>query len=165
MPRAGFSWQPGSSTAVRGGYGLYYDSLGPNRISVNQLGYSRVTSLVPSLDNGQTFIATLANPFPPGGAISPNPGITIVEHNIRNSASHQWNFTLERELVANFGMRVSYVGNHTTHLPFYNYNVNLPAQQLGLLGQALRRAQELFRSAAGLARSLCHAMFAETGPA
>ena len=39
---------------------------GPNRISANQTGYSRSTALTPSLDNGQTFVATLANPFPNG---------------------------------------------------------------------------------------------------
>src|SRR5690606_14598142 len=66
MPRVGFSWQPHERTAVRGGYGLYYDSLGPNRMTVNQTGYSRVTPLVASLDNGQSFIATLENPFPSG---------------------------------------------------------------------------------------------------
>ena len=48
------------ATSVRGGYGMYYDVLGPNRISVNQMGYSRDTALTPSLDNGQTFIATLS---------------------------------------------------------------------------------------------------------
>ncbi|MGH9310910.1 MAG: carboxypeptidase regulatory-like domain-containing protein, partial [Vicinamibacterales bacterium] len=66
MPRAGFSWQPEPKTAVRGGYGLFYDVLGPNRITVNQTGYSRTTALVSSLDNGQTFVATLADPFPNG---------------------------------------------------------------------------------------------------
>ena len=45
MPRAGFSWQPQQKTAVRGGYGLFYDVLGPNRISANQTGYSRSTAL------------------------------------------------------------------------------------------------------------------------
>src|SRR6185436_8845193 len=61
MPRAGFSWQPQQKTAVRGGYGLFYDVLGPNRISANQTGYSRSTAPTASLDNGQTFIATLAD--------------------------------------------------------------------------------------------------------
>ena len=66
MPRAGFSWQPEPKSAVRGGYGLFYDVLGPNRINANQTGYSRTTALTPSLDNGQTFVATLENPFPNG---------------------------------------------------------------------------------------------------
>jgi hypothetical protein len=28
------------------------------------------------------------------------------------------------------GMRVSYVGNHSTHLPWYNYPVNLSKEQI-----------------------------------
>ena len=47
-------------------YGLFFDMLGTNRITVNQVGYSRDTTLTPSLDNGLTYIATLANPFPSG---------------------------------------------------------------------------------------------------
>ena len=66
MPRAGFAWLVTPKTSVRGGYGLFYDVLGTNRITVNQAGYSRDTALTPSLDNGQTFRATLANPFPDG---------------------------------------------------------------------------------------------------
>ena len=64
MPRAGFAWLATPKTSVRGGYGMFYDVLGTNRITVNQIGYSRDTTLTPSLDNGQTFIATLAESVP-----------------------------------------------------------------------------------------------------
>ena len=66
MLRAGFAWLMSPKTSMRGGYGLFYDVLGTNRITVNQVGYSRDTALTPSLDNGQTFRATLSNPFPDG---------------------------------------------------------------------------------------------------
>jgi hypothetical protein len=66
MPRAGFAWLATERTSIRGGYGMFYDVLGTNRFTVNQVGYSRDTALTPSLNNGVTFIATLANPFPNG---------------------------------------------------------------------------------------------------
>ena len=66
MPRAGFAWLLTPITSIRGGYGMFYDVLGTNRITVNQVGYSRDTPLTPSNDNGQTFRATLTNPFPDG---------------------------------------------------------------------------------------------------
>src|SRR5213078_3199010 len=81
---------------------------------------------------GRTPTLTLARPFPGAGAISANPNITIVEQKIRNSESNQWILTVERQLPGNLGVRLSYVGNRTSHLPFYNYNINLPeVQQLG----------------------------------
>ena len=53
---------------------------GIDRTAVNQGGFSQTTNLTPSLDNGLTFRATLANPFPdgfqvPSGASS---GLTTV---------------------------------------------------------------------------------------
>lgn len=122
-PRVGFAWRPFSSnkTVLRGGFGLYHNFL-PVFIGFRQMGFSNPPFLLAETFEstpGRTPSLTLARPFPGGGSISPNPGITIVENNIRNSASYQWNFTLEREVVGNLGLRASYVGNKTTHLPFY----------------------------------------------
>jgi hypothetical protein len=128
MPRAGFSWQPVTATAVRGGYGLYYDALGPNRISVNQTGYSRVTSLVPSLDNGQTFIATLENPFPDGlldpvgsglGTMT-NAGLAVsfpYVGEVRTPRTHRWSLGVQQELPWLFVGEVTYVGGYSENLP------------------------------------------------
>ena len=128
MPRAGFSWQPRTTTAVRGGYGLYYDALGPNRISVNQTGYSRVTSLVPSLDNGQTFIATLENPFPDGlldpvgSALGPmtNAGLAVsfpYVGEVLTPRTHRWSLGVQQELPWLFVGEVTYVGGYSENLP------------------------------------------------
>lgn len=130
-PRVGFAYRPfaGNKTVIRGGFGLFHNFL-PVFIGFRQMGFSNPPFLLAETFEaaaGRTPTLSLSQPFPGGGAISPNPGITIVENNIRNAESNQWNLTLERELASNLGLRVSYVGNHTTHLPFYNYNVNLPA--------------------------------------
>jgi hypothetical protein len=53
-----------------------------------------------------------------------------VQQNIHNGLSQQWNFTLERELPSNIGLRISYVGNKTNHLPYYNDTLNVPALQV-----------------------------------
>ncbi len=146
MPRAGFSWQPRLSTAVRGGYGLYYDTLGPNRISVNQTGYSRVTTIVPSLDNGQTFIATLDNPFPEGllepegsglGAMT-NAGISVsfpYVGDVRMPYTHRWSLGVQQELPWLFMAEVTYVGGRSGDLPV-TVDVNaVPGQYFSTSGE------------------------------
>ena len=51
---------------LRGGYGMFYGFLGQRRGDVIQSGFSQNTNIIPSLDNGLTFIGTLTNPFPNG---------------------------------------------------------------------------------------------------
>jgi hypothetical protein len=128
MPRAGFSWQPESKTAVRGGYGLFYDVLGPNRISANQTGYSRVTALTPSLDNGQTFVATLENPFP-NGLLEPvgsalglmtNVGLGVnfpYYGEVATPRTHRWSLGLQRELPWLLLVEGTYVGSYSDQIP------------------------------------------------
>ncbi len=128
MPRAGFSWQPQPKTAVRGGYGLFYDVLGPNRISANQTGYSRVTALVPSLDNGRTFVATLANPFPNGLLEPVGSGLGLMTNvglgvsfpyvgEVRTPRTHRWSIGLQRELPGHFLVEGTYVGAYSSNIP------------------------------------------------
>ena len=66
MPRIGLAYTLDQKTVLRGGYGVYFGPLGIQRNDVIQSGFSTTTSLVPSLDNGLTFVATLGNPFPTG---------------------------------------------------------------------------------------------------
>ena len=66
MPRVGLTYKLDDKTVPRGGYGMYYGFLGQRRGDVFQSGFSQNTNLIPSLDNGLTFIGTLSNPFPNG---------------------------------------------------------------------------------------------------
>jgi len=123
MPRAGFAWLVTPKTSVRGGYGLFYDMLGTNRITVNQTGFSRDTTLNPSLDNGQTFIATLANPFP-GGLLEPvGSGLGLMTNvgqgisfpyvgTVRNPRTHRWS----PPVVARSPARAAVALPHRGHL-------------------------------------------------
>jgi hypothetical protein len=128
MPRAGFAWLATPRTSVRGGYGIFYDVLGTNRMTVNQIGYSRDTALTPSLDNGQTFIATLTNPFPNGLLEPVGSGLGLMTNvgqavafpyngEVKTPRSHRWSIGLQRELPWAWLIEATYVGAHGQHLP------------------------------------------------
>jgi len=133
-PRVGFAFRPFSDnkTVIRGGAGFYYNML-PVYIGFRQMGFSNPPFLLSETFEsaaGNTPSLTLARPFPGAGALSPNPAITAVERQMKNSVSQQWNFTLEREIASNLGIRASYVGNKTSNLPFYNDLINVSREQV-----------------------------------
>ncbi len=132
-PRIGIAFRPfrDNRTVLRAGFGTYYNFI-PVFIGHLQLGLSNPPFLLAETFEaapGRTPSLTLAQPFPGGGAVSPNPSIFAVERNLRNAESYQWNFTLERELLPRMGVRASYVGNKSTHLPYYQQEINLPREQ------------------------------------
>lgn len=133
-PRIGLAYRPFSNTrtVLRAGFGVYYNFL-PVFIGFRQRGFNNPPFLLAESFEaaaGTRPSITLAAPFPGVGAISPNASLTAVQKNIKNSESYQWNITLEREVRANLGVRASYVGNHSTHLPWYNYSINFSREQI-----------------------------------
>jgi hypothetical protein len=124
MPRFGFAYSITPKTVFRGGYGIHYAPLGVSQVHVNQTGFSRSTSYVGSIDNGLTFIAPFANPFPDGflqpyGAglgIETNLGSSLspFSEQLTNPYMQRWQFALQRQLPGNSLIEVSYVGNRGT---------------------------------------------------
>jgi hypothetical protein len=141
MPRIGFAYTLNKDTVLRGGYGLFYGSIGINKTNSQLAGFSRQTDMVPTVDNGQTFIATLENPFPNGllpplgaeGGLSTNLGQEITQifpKERKQPYSQKWSFTVQRQLPQSFVVQVSYVGSRATRIPV-NRNINsTPAQYL-----------------------------------
>jgi hypothetical protein len=121
MPRVGFAYSITSATIFRGGFGIYFEPIGVPNTDVIQTGFSQTTQMVPTIDNGQHFIATLANPFPNGlllpvGAargLSTNLGqsVSFFNQNLRNPYMQRWQFALQRSLRGESVLEVSYVGN------------------------------------------------------
>ena len=126
MPRFGFAYSVTPKTVVRGGYGIFFDALGVTNVHVNQTGFSQSTDLVPSLDNGLTYSANLSNPFPGGfllpagaaGGLATNlgQGINFFDDNTTSSYMQRWQLAVQRELIGNSLIEVSYVGNRGTRM-------------------------------------------------
>ena len=144
MPRFGISFQVDPKTILRGGYGIFFDTVGVNNTSSIQTGYSQTTPIQASLDSGLTFIATTANPFPNGliaplgssGGLSTNLGqsISFFPARRRHPYSQRWSLGLQRALPGQFVVEASYVGNRATRINVSRDINALPIQYLSTSG-------------------------------
>ncbi len=135
MPRLGLAYQINSKTVLRAGFGKYYDTIGVNLVTPswnnNQLrfsqnGFSGTTYVIPSVDNGQHFIASLANPFP-NGLAQPIGNVKGANTDVGNALPLVWvdpknpytsrlSVGLQRQLPGNFVLDISYVRGRGGHL-------------------------------------------------
>lgn len=138
MPRIGFAYKLNDRTVIRSGYGIFYGFLGQRRGDVIQTGFSRNTQMVPSLDNGLTFRATLSNPFPDGileplgAAQGP---LTFVGQSVSffyerplMPYMQRWQWGIQRELPGGYVAEATYVGNRGTHIEL-DQNLNVTPQR------------------------------------
>jgi hypothetical protein len=142
MPRFGFAYSLTPKTVVRGGYGLFFDALGVTNVHVNQTGFSRSTDLVTSVDNGLTYAATLTNPFPRGfllpagasGGLATNlgQGISFFNEDTTSSYMQRWQLAVQRELLSNSLIEISYVGNRGTRMQVTRDLNPVPARYLSV---------------------------------
>lgn len=142
-PRAGLAYTISQRTVFRAGWGLYYVPLGVDRTTVNQTGFTQNTAMVPSTDNGQTFIATFANPFPNGfsrprgadGGLMTNAGqaVTAFRETLPNGIMHRWSAGFQHELPQRVVADVSYVASRATSLPVSQPVNGVPLQYLSTL--------------------------------
>jgi hypothetical protein len=123
-PRVGFNWSTTDArTSLRGGYGIYFDRVTLQILSLergldgralpievragNLLFMDRTTGQFPSL------APTVSNPFTgfilPGAGAS---GINVIDHHLQNPKVHQVSVGIERELGLKQVLRVDAVRNH-----------------------------------------------------
>jgi hypothetical protein len=143
MPRFGFAYQLMPKTTLRGGYGVYYDSLGVNAKVAIQTGFSQSTPIQASLDNGLTYVATIANPFPnglitppgPGGGLRTNLGqnLSFYDYNTKHPYSQRWSFGFQQLLPGSYLLDTAYVANRAIRLPATRSLNETPAQYLSTL--------------------------------
>ena len=140
LPRFGLAYQLTPKTVIRAGYGMYYDTIGIYRSPAIQTGFTASTPLTASYNNGVTYAATFANPFPTGliapsgasGGLSTAIGqnLTIYPANRPLPYTQRWSFDLQREMPGGFLLDLPYVGNHAIHLSVTRQLNNTPLQYL-----------------------------------
>lgn len=112
-PRVGFAYSATKTTAIRGGYGIYYAP-----ILYNNLQFMLLYS--PNVVN-QTYSLNIQNPQDIQGLFSPNPpslpgqgGYTITR-TLKDPSAHEWNLNLQQTLGQNMMLTVEYLANVLRH--------------------------------------------------
>jgi outer membrane receptor protein involved in Fe transport len=142
-PRIGLAWAFTPRTVLRAGYSILYDTLGINHQHVIQTGFEQPTNLIPTLDNGQHFVADLANPFPNGIQEAPGAArglatyvgraVSFYDPNPRSPYMQRWTLDLQRELQRGVRFYAAYLGNRGTKLQVSRQLDPVPAQYLSTL--------------------------------
>ncbi|MBI4873667.1 MAG: TonB-dependent receptor [Acidobacteria bacterium] len=140
MPRIGLAYQLTPRTVVRGGYGIFFSLLGADFSDVSQPGFNQRTTIVPTNNNGVTYIASITNPLPSGmekprGAsgglltyLGRSPGFFSADG--RRPYTQRFNFNIQFEPMKRTVLEIGYMGSRSVRQPVStNFNA-VPAQYL-----------------------------------
>jgi hypothetical protein len=114
-PRIGFAWDPkgDGKTAVRGGYGVFFEHTNGNEGNTESLENSPPLATVVQKIQIQGY----ANINGATGTAEQFPlGVVAVPTKVQWPYMQQWHFDIQREVARNTVATVSYVGSKGTHL-------------------------------------------------
>jgi len=147
MPRLGFAYSWDAKTVIRGGWGTYFGSLGTRLQDALQYGFFQNTNVVPTLDGGQNFVATMSNPFPngfiepPGAAAGPaaaigNP-IQFFNQNPKPNRMRKWTVDIQRQFGKNWVIDIGTAAENGGNLEVGNGPASVPTSLDALPNQYL----------------------------
>ncbi|MBS1807818.1 MAG: TonB-dependent receptor [Acidobacteria bacterium] len=127
QPRIGFAFAVNPKTAIRGGYGLFFQLSRATVFGRPGTGFTINSPVVWTTDSNATLNRRLSNPFPDGILLPPGRsqgdatllgfGVgTILPSNNRNPEYHSWNLSIQRELPMQSVLELNYTGSRGTHL-------------------------------------------------
>ncbi|HYW48621.1 MAG TPA: carboxypeptidase-like regulatory domain-containing protein [Bryobacteraceae bacterium] len=151
LPRLSAAWQFNSKTIIRGGYGIYYDSINVQNLTLSQSGFSRTTSTNLTNDYGVNWLAgnpgagisPLADPFPVrsdgtrfdaplgnslGAMYIAGQGFSYSPFDRKHPREQQWRIGVQRQLSPNMSVEAFYWGEWGDHLAVSDKLDALPAQ-------------------------------------
>lgn len=152
MPRISAGYKLGDRTVVKGGWGLFYDTLNAGDYNtLNQLGYSVTTTNVASTNFGQTWIlgdpkngvSPMADPFPVrstgtrfdepigdalGADISDGSNFTRENPNRQHARVQRWRIGVQRELFHSTAIEIAYTGSYANRVDLAIQGSFIPEQ-------------------------------------
>jgi hypothetical protein len=154
LPRAGVAYQLNAKTVLRGGYGIFYDTINVLNFVPNQYGFSRGTNPNLSTDFGQTW--TTPSAVSPANGKSPlldpfwvradgtrfdtpqrdglgsmarvGRGYDYAAFNQPHARQQRWQAGIQRQLTASTVITASYAGSYSDHISIQTKRDALPQQ-------------------------------------
>ena len=135
LPRLGFAYRLNDKTTIRGNYGMYnMVLLGSVFFSLTGTVQSDVRSWTNVNSKGQPIFALPDTRLPgsgiPGGSVGTFEFRTANQIDFHPPYMQQWGVSVDRQLSNSLGLRLSYIANKSTDLPWApDLNQPLPSNQ------------------------------------